>query len=234
MIFLPDVQVRSAAATAAGRAVDALTGSACAGLQAELIQRLAFRLLGRRCRRSPAFRARLLAWVCAPWGAANTAALGRLRAGAPRRLFDRDLPQQRAEALLLAQLAAWQLRAMLPAAGAPAGEGLSTRAPARGGASAVGAQNVVSPAKQAAAGQGCGAGMPQSVPFSEAPAAVGAPDAGAAHDGESRAAPEAGAGEFPAAGMPHGWGAAAALDEAERSELIAAVSAWASQVAEVC
>ena len=53
-----------AAAADAGRAIDALTGSACAGLQAELIQRLAFRLLGRRCRRSPAFRAHLLCWIC--------------------------------------------------------------------------------------------------------------------------------------------------------------------------
>lgn len=223
MTFQPNVQVRSAAATAAGRAVDALTRSACAGLQAELIQRLAFRLLGRRCRRSPAFRARLLAWVCGPWSPANTAALGRLRAGAPRRLFDRDLPQQRAEALLLAQLAAWQLRAMLPAA----------RAPAREGASAVGARGHAPPAREAPAEQARAEGMPHSVPFGEAPAAVSAPDAGVPHSGKSRTALDAGAGEASAAGMPHGWEAAAALNEAERSELVAAVSTWASQVAEV-
>ena len=217
------MQVRAAAAAAAGRAVDVLTGSACAGLQAELIQRLAFQLLGRRCRRSPAFRARLLAWVCGPWSAVNNVALGRLRAGAPRRLFDRDLPQQRAEALLLAQLAAWQLRAMLPAA----------RAPAREGASAVGVRGRAPPAREAPAGQGCAAGMPHSVPFPEAPAAASGPDAGAAHAGKSRAAPDAGVGEASAAGMPHGWGAAAALDEAEQCELVAAVSTWASQIAEV-
>lgn len=44
--------------------------------------------------------------------------LGQLRPGAPRRLFDRDVARQHAEVLLLAQLGAWQLGAMLaPARG---------------------------------------------------------------------------------------------------------------------
>jgi len=53
-------------------------------------------------------------------GAALPARLGALRPGAPRRLYDRDAARPHAEALLLAQLAAWQLRRMLAQEGAEA------------------------------------------------------------------------------------------------------------------
>ncbi|KAK9842279.1 hypothetical protein WJX81_004398 [Elliptochloris bilobata] len=83
-------EVRMAAAAAAGGAIDALTGSACTGSQTELVQRLAFQLLGRHCRRSPAFRGHLFGWICRLQGPPLSSRLGQLRAGAPRRLFDRD------------------------------------------------------------------------------------------------------------------------------------------------
>lgn len=67
--FVESVQVRAEATAVAGRAIDALTGGACAGSQTELVQRLAFQLLGRRCAASPAFHVHLLRWIyqCAAW-----------------------------------------------------------------------------------------------------------------------------------------------------------------------
>jgi len=56
-------QVRAAATAVAARAADALMSGACGGCQTELVQRAAFRLLGERCRGSPALRAHLCRWI---------------------------------------------------------------------------------------------------------------------------------------------------------------------------
>ena len=177
--------------------------------------------------------------MCRPWSPAQTARLRRTRAGAPRRLFDRDPPQQHAKALLLAQLAAWQLGAMLAAVAAPAEEG----------ASAAGVC-AASPAGGAAAGEGWAAGVAHGVPAARASAAGSASDAGVPHHGGgiapehapaasvphasgTRTAPGAVAGGAPVAGMPHDSGGPARPEEAEPPDLVAAFAAWASRVAEV-
>jgi len=105
-------------------------------------------------------------------GAALPARLGALRPGAPRRLYDRDAARPHAEALLLAQLAAWQLRRMLareaaeaaPPAGRAGGlegrppfaEGLEEHLPSTGscGGPRPGAGGLEGPAPRAGA---CGA-----------------------------------------------------------------------------
>ena len=57
------MQVREAAAAAAGEAMGAVAGVHCAGLHVEQIERQAFQFLGRCCGHLPAFQHQLMRWV---------------------------------------------------------------------------------------------------------------------------------------------------------------------------
>lgn len=57
------VQVRGAAAVAAGGAMGAVAGVQCAGLHVEQIERQAFQFLGLTCGHLPSFQQQLTRWI---------------------------------------------------------------------------------------------------------------------------------------------------------------------------
>lgn len=69
------MQVREAAAAAAGEAMGAVAGVHCAGLHVEQIERQAFQFLGRCCGHLPAFQHQLMRWVYRSAALSQTCAL---------------------------------------------------------------------------------------------------------------------------------------------------------------